>query len=84
MKVLVMGLPGSGKTYLSERLVPLINAAWYNADYKIWIDTIDKGRFEDTNKIFVKPTKYDFKVTSKNAKFWAPKIATDFKLKFKS
>ena len=32
MKILVMGLPGSGKTYLSERLVPLINAAWYNAD----------------------------------------------------
>lgn len=27
-----MGLPGSGKTYLSERLVPLIGAAWYNAD----------------------------------------------------
>lgn len=32
MKILVMGLPGSGKTYLSERLVPLLNAAWYNAD----------------------------------------------------
>ena len=27
-----MGLPGSGKTYLSERLVPLIDAAWYNED----------------------------------------------------
>ena len=27
-----MGLPGSGKTYLAERLQPLINAAWYNAD----------------------------------------------------
>ena len=27
-----MGLPGSGKTYLAERLVPLIDAAWYNAD----------------------------------------------------
>ena len=27
-----MGLPGSGKTYLAERLVPLIGAAWYNAD----------------------------------------------------
>ena len=27
-----MGLPGSGKTYLTERLVPLIKAAWYNAD----------------------------------------------------
>ena len=32
MKILVMGLPGSGKTYLTQRLVPLINAAWYNAD----------------------------------------------------
>ena len=27
-----MGLPGSDKTYLAERLVPIINAAWYNAD----------------------------------------------------
>ena len=32
MKVLIMGPPGSGKTYLAERLQPLINAAWYNAD----------------------------------------------------
>ena len=27
-----MGLPGSGKTYLSERLQPLLEAAWFNAD----------------------------------------------------
>ena len=27
-----MGLPGSGKTYLTERLQPLLEAAWYNAD----------------------------------------------------
>jgi len=27
-----MGLPGSGKTYLTERLQPLLKAAWYNAD----------------------------------------------------
>lgn len=32
MKILVMGLPGSGKTYLAERLVSLIGAAWINAD----------------------------------------------------
>jgi len=31
-KILIMGLPGSGKTYLAERLVPILNAAWYNAD----------------------------------------------------
>ncbi|GIS41435.1 MAG: hypothetical protein Ct9H90mP13_12810 [Pseudomonadota bacterium] len=31
-KILIRGLPGSGKTYLAERLVPILNAAWYNAD----------------------------------------------------
>ena len=24
----------------------------FNPDYIIWVDTIEKGRFEDTNKIF--------------------------------
>lgn len=34
MKILVCGLPGSGKTWLSERLVKnLNNCAWYNADF---------------------------------------------------
>ena len=34
MKILVCGLPGSGKTWLSERLVKHIdNCAWYNADF---------------------------------------------------
>ena len=32
MKILIMGLPGSGKTYLAKRLQPLLEAAWYNAD----------------------------------------------------
>ena len=27
-----MGLPGSGKTTLAEKLVPRLNAAWFNAD----------------------------------------------------
>ena len=121
MKILVMGLPGSGKTYLTERLVPMLNAAWYNADKVremsndwdfsplgrkrqsnrmrtfadfeksngrlvvcdfvcptsetrknfdadiiIWMDTIQSGRFEDTNKIFEKPTKVDFHITQWN------------------
>ena len=33
MKILICGLPGSGKTWLADRLVQNINnCAWYNAD----------------------------------------------------
>ena len=46
----------------------------FPADYTIWLDTIKEGRFEDTNKMFVKPDKYDFHVTTQDAKNWALKI----------
>jgi adenylylsulfate kinase len=32
MKILIMGLPGSGKTTLASELVNLLNAKWINAD----------------------------------------------------
>ena len=32
----------------------------FNPDYIVWVDTIKKGRFEDTNQMFVKPKNYDF------------------------
>jgi len=31
-KILIMGLPGSGKTTLASELVPLLNARWLNND----------------------------------------------------
>jgi len=31
-KILVMGLPGSGKSYLSDKLATLLGAVWLNAD----------------------------------------------------
>ena len=46
----------------------------FPADYIIWVDTIDAGRFDDTNKMFVKPDKYDFHVTTQDAKNWSLKI----------
>ena len=46
----------------------------FPADYVVWVDTIKEGRFEDTNKMFIKPEKYDLRVNSKDAKEWAPKI----------
>lgn len=32
MKILIMGLPGSGKTTLAKLLVQMFNAVWLNAD----------------------------------------------------
>jgi len=32
MKILIMGLPGAGKTHLAKRLQVHLNCAWYNAD----------------------------------------------------
>ena len=112
-----MGLPGSGKTWLAERLYKQLNCAWYNADkvremandwdfsdearqrqamrmrtiadfernqgrhvicdfvcptkitrtlfkpdITVWVNTIDSGRFEDTNKVFEKPNNPDFEI----------------------
>ena len=51
----------------------------FPSDYIIWMDTIKEGRFDDTNKMFVKPDKFDFHVTSQDAKNWAPKIYEDLK-----
>ena len=31
-KILIMGLPGSGKTTLASKLVPLLKAKWINND----------------------------------------------------
>ena len=130
--ILVMGLPGAGKTTLANELAPMVNAKRLNADevrkvandwdfsaegrkrqakrmadlalklkaegnyvvadficptpearnlfpadYVVWVDTIQEGRFDDTNKMFVKPDKFDFHVTSQDAKNWALKIFKD-------
>ena len=32
MKILIMGLPGSGKTTLAQMMAPRLNAVWLNAD----------------------------------------------------
>ena len=53
--------------------------ALFPADFIIWVDTIKEGRFDDTNKMFVKPEKYNFHVTTQDAKNWAPKIYKDIK-----
>ena len=132
-RILIMGLPGSGKTYMAEQLKKQLEqhkqtVGWLNADevrrlyndwdfsregrirqsmrmrdladerntdfvivdfvaplpemrnnfkadWTIWMDTIDAGRYEDTNKMFVDPDVYDFRITEKNAEKWAEFVA---------
>jgi hypothetical protein len=47
----------------------------FKADWTIWMDTIDAGRYDDTNKAFVPPTLYDFRITEQNADKWVPFVA---------
>ena len=127
-KVLIMGLPGAGKTTLAGALAPLLNAVVFNADavranlsrdlgfshtdrteharrmgwlcdrvveaggttiadfvcpteetraafgkaFTIWVDRITAGRFEDTNRMFVAPSRFDLRVGAEGSpQYWA-------------
>jgi adenylylsulfate kinase len=133
-RILVMGLPGAGKTYLAQYILEHLQAEkkqvfWLNADdvrkkyndwdfstegrirqslrmreladsmttadyvicdfvaplvemrnnfkadWTIWVDTIDAGRYEDTNKAFIPPEVYDFRITEQNSEKWGEFIA---------
>jgi len=68
-------LKDEGNYVIADFICPTPKArSLFPADYVVWVDTIKEGRFDDTNKMFVKPEKYDFHVTSQDAKNWAPKI----------
>lgn len=137
-KILVMGYPGSGKTYLARCIVERLELAgktveWFNADeirelyddwdftiegrirqsirmgllclasdsdyqlcdfvcpmvemrdkfaadYTIWMDTIPHGRFEDTNRLFVPPIDYDYRVTEWDGERYAGLIVSELLL----
>ena len=67
-----------GKIVIADFVCPLPETRkLFNQDYLIWVDTIKKGRFEDTNKIFVPPIKYNFRVDTKDSKKWSKIILNE-------
>ncbi len=64
MKFLSDGAVVAGKIVIADFICPTEEARKeYNPDYSIWMDTIKKGRYEDTNKIFEKPQSPNHTVT---------------------
>jgi cytidyltransferase-like protein len=138
-KILIMGLPGAGKTTLTTALAPLLNAVVFNADavrenlsrdlrfthedrieharrmgwmcdrvleaggtaiadficptpdtraafgsaYTIWLDRIQTGRFENTNRMFVAPEAFDLRVRAEGTpQYWAELALNDLRPAF--
>ena len=80
MSEAALKLKNEGNNVIADFICPTPEARkLFPADYIVWVDTIKEGRFEDTNQMFVKPEKYNFHVTTQDAKLWAPKIFEDLK-----
>jgi GTPase SAR1 family protein len=67
----------SGEFVICDFVAPLPEMRHnFKADWTIWIDTIDAGRYEDTNRAFVPPDVYDFRITEQNAERWVEFVGT--------
>jgi len=42
-----------------------------NPSIIVWVDTISKSRFEDTNSLFEPPNQYNFRVTEQDSEKWS-------------
>ena len=82
MKDLAQKHLNEGKNVIADFVCPTEKTRKdFNADILIWVDTIKKGRFEDTNKMFEKPKKFHYRVTEQNAEKWSLQIIEDMKNK---
>ena len=72
LRMAQFALESGGEYVICDFVAPLVEMRNnFKADWTIWMDTIEKGRFEDTNKAFIPPEVYDFRVTEQNAEKWA-------------
>ena len=63
MRHLSDGVVKADKIAIADFVCPTEKARKeFNADFTIWMNTINEGRYEDTNRIFEIPNNYDYKV----------------------
>jgi len=64
MKHLADGVEMAGKIAVADFVAPTKKARdEFDPDFVVWLDTIEKSRFEDTNQIFESPLNYDYRVS---------------------
>ena len=72
LRMAEFALKSTGDYVICDFVAPLVEMRNnFKADWTVWMDTIDQGRFDDTNKAFIPPKEYDFRVTEQNAEKWA-------------
>ena len=65
MKHLSDGVVMAGKIAVADFVCPTEAARKeFAADYVVWMDTIEEGKFEDTNKMFEKPIDVNYHVNA--------------------
>lgn len=72
LRMAEFALKCTGDYVICDFVAPLPEQRFnFKADWTIWMDTIDAGRYADTNQVFVAPDVYDFRITEQNADHWA-------------
>jgi hypothetical protein len=67
----------TGEYVICDFVAPLVEMRNnFKADWTIWVDTIDRGRYEDTNQAFTPPEFYDFRITEQHSEKWAEFIGS--------
>jgi adenylylsulfate kinase len=77
LRMFQFSMEAGGEYVICDFVAPLTEMRNnFKADWTVWVDTIEAGRFEDTNRAFVPPDVYDFRITEQNADKWAEFIGT--------
>lgn len=65
MRYLSDGVVRAGGIAVADFVCPTENARReFDADYTVWMDTIKEGKYEDTNRMFEKPTDVNYHVAA--------------------